>query len=119
MAKLKLMKKPSFITLENTVGLLLAVLIIFNLELDDPLWTALNNPIGIGFSLFIALLLFIKMNPVIGILFLIYLYQNIMVASKSKSKHNDKKDVVLQKLNPPSEMQVEEEIIRDMAPIKM
>ena len=71
------MKYCKTINLENVVGLLLAILIIFNLSLEIPLAKALNTTWGLVFSAVIVLILFVKLNPIVGILFLIYLYQNI------------------------------------------
>ena len=113
MARLVKFKKNNFVNLENVIGLLLAVLIIFDLKLEEPLHRALNTTWGIIFSLIIVLILFGTVNPIIGILFVIYLYQNY-----STNKHHEKKkDDILKKLNPPQVMQVEEEIILQRAPI--
>lgn len=55
------------------------------------------------------------MNPVVGILFLIYLYQTI----KHDSVYNTvNKDKILSKMNPPKTFEVEEQIILERAPIK-
>ena len=58
------------------------------------------------------IILFICFNPIIGILFLIYLFINIK-NSKQIIKNN-----VLRDLNPPQNLEVEEEIILTKAPIK-
>jgi predicted membrane protein len=113
MARLVKFKKNNVINLENVIGLLLAILIIFDLKLEVPLSNALNTTWGIVCSILIALIMFGTLNPIIGILFLIYLYQNY----KPKNYHEKKKDEVLQKLNPPKEIQVEEQIILERAPI--
>lgn len=102
-------------TLENVVGILLAVLIIFDLKIEQPICKLITTPVGIISSIIIAVLLFGIMHPVIGILFLIYLYQCV----KKNSTHGEsKKQNVLQQLNEPSNTQVEENIILERAPIK-
>ena len=111
----KFIKKADCITLENVVGVLLAILIIFNLKLDAPLSKALNNIYGWTFSAVIVVILFVTMHPVIAILFAIYLYQNI---KNPHTYHEKKKDNVLQQMNPPQQIQVEEIIIAERAPIK-
>jgi hypothetical protein len=113
MARLVKFKKNNFVNLENVIGLLLAVLIIFDLKLEEPLHSALNTTWGIIFSVVIVLILFGTVNPIIGILFIIYLYQNY----STKNYNEKKKDDILKKLNPPQVMQVEEEIILQRAPI--
>ena len=115
MARFVKMKNSKLLNLENVVGVLLAILIIFDLSLEVPLSNALNTTIGMVSSFIIVIILFSTLNPIIGILFIIYLYQNY----KSSPNHytQKKKDDLLQQMNPPAEMQVEEEIILEKAPI--
>ena len=105
--------KNNILNLENVIGLLLAILIIFDLKLEVPLSNALNTTWGLVFSILIVFILFGTLNPIIGILFIIYIYQNY----KPKTFHEKKKDDILKKLNPPRELQVEEQIILERAPI--
>jgi hypothetical protein len=113
MARLVQFKKNNYINLENVIGLLLAILIVFDLKLEEPLRIALNSTFGMIFSVIIVIILFGTVNPIIGILFLIYLYQNYTI----KSHHEKNKDEILKKLNPPDVMQVEEAVILQRAPI--
>ena len=99
-------------SIDNIVGVLLAILILFNLQIERPIINLMNTPIGLIFSLIFAIILFICLNPIIGILFLIYLFMNIKEARKTTRTN------VLQDLNPPQQMQVEEEVILINAPIK-
>ncbi len=101
-------------TLENVVGVLLAVLIIFDLKIEEPICKLINTPVGITSSIIIAILLFVIMHPVIGILFLIYLY----LCVKKNNYSETTKQHILQQLNEPSNTQVEESIILEKAPIK-
>jgi len=104
--------KHQLFSIDNIIGVLLAILIIFDLKIERPIINVMNTPIGIIFSLIFVIILFIYLNPIIGILFLIYIFINIKEA-KTTTKTN-----ILQKLNPPLEMQVEEEVILINAPIK-
>ena len=106
------------ITLENVIGLFIAILIIFDLSLEEPLINALNHPFGLFFSCIILIILLITMHPVIGILFAIYVYQNIQSKSNHSGPYSKKKDQILEQLNPPTQMQVEELVILERAPIK-
>ena len=99
-------------SIDNIVGVLLAILILFDLKIEKPIINLMNTPIGLIFSLIFAIILFICLNPIIGILFLIYLFMNIQEARKTTRAN------VLQDLNPPQQMQVEEEVILLKAPIK-
>jgi predicted membrane protein len=99
-------------SIDNIVGVLLAILILFNLKIERPIIDLMNTPIGLIFSLIFAIILFICLNPIIGILFLIYLFINIKEARKFTREN------VLEKMNPPQQMQVEEEVILIKAPIK-
>ena len=106
--------KSNLLNLENVIGILLAILIIFDLSLEVPLSNALNTKAGMVSSFIIVIILFSTLNPIIGILFIIYLYQNYKMAPPVYQK---KKDDLLQQMNPPPEMQVEEMIIMERAPI--
>jgi predicted membrane protein len=108
MAKLK----SKLFSIDNIIGVLLAVLIIFDLKIERPIINLINTPIGIIFSLIFVIILFIYLNPIIGILFLIYIFINLK-ETKKNTKNN-----ILQDLNPPQQMQVEEEVILINAPIK-
>ena len=114
MARFIKKKNSNLFNLENVVGVLLAILIIFDLSLEVPLSNALNTTLGMVSSFIIVIILFSTLNPIIGILFIIYLYQNYKT---SPNGHTQKKDDLLQQMNPPAEMQVEEEIILAKAPI--
>jgi len=104
--------KYSLFSIDNIIGVLLAILILFDLKIERPIINLINTPIGIIFSLIFVIILFICLNPIIGILFLIYLFINIKDIRKT-TRNN-----VLENLNPPREMQVEEEVILINAPIK-
>lgn len=104
--------KYQLFSIDNIIGVLLLILIIFELKIEKPIINLINTPIGIIFSMIFVIILFICLNPIIGILFLIYLFLNIKEAGKT-TRNN-----ILDKLNPPQEMQVEEEVILMNAPIK-
>ena len=106
------MAKFNLFSIDNIIGVLLAILIIFDLKIEKPILNLINTPIGIIFSIVFIIILFVCLNPIIGILFLIYLFINI------KEARNTTRNNVLNNLNPPQEMQVEEEIIFVKAPIK-
>jgi len=119
--KPKFIKTPQFkdeplFTLENTMGLLIAILIIFDLKVETRISNLLNTPLGMISSMLIIILLFIFMNPVIGILFIIYLYETIKESS-NYSYTTQAKDNKLKQLNPIPQMEVEEEIIQKIQPI--
>jgi predicted membrane protein len=106
------MAKYNLFSMDNIIGVLLAILIIFDLKIEKSITNVINTPIGIIFSLLFIVIIFICLNPIVGILFLIYLFMTIKEA-RTPSRNNE-----LQHLNPPQEMQVEEEVILVNAPIK-
>jgi hypothetical protein len=108
-------KYSGIMTLENVIGLLLAILILFDLKIEQPISKLLNTPIGITMSLLIVIIMFYMMNPVVGILFLIYLYKSIKYDTVYSTANKDK---ILKKMNPPPTFEVEEQIILERAPIK-
>lgn len=103
------------ITLENIIGVLLAILILFDLKIEEPITKLLNTKVGIAMSLLLVLIMFYMLNPVVGILFLIYLYKTINYDSVYNTVNKDK---IMKKMNPPKTFEVEEQIILERAPIK-
>jgi len=106
------MAKHHLFSIDNIIGILLAVLILFDLQIEKPIINMINTPIGLIFTFIFIIILFICLNPIIGILFLIYLF--IMF----KDIMNPTKSSILKQMNPPQIMQVEEEVILSNAPIK-
>lgn len=106
------MAKYNLFSIDNIIGVLLAVLIIFDLQIEKPIINTIKTPIGMIFTVIFAIILFVCLNPIIGILFLIYLFMNF------KDSVNPTKNTILSQLNPPKEIEVEEEIIFMNAPIK-
>ena len=111
--KMPFFKNEPLFTFENGIGLLLAILIIFDLKVERNISTLLNSPLGIISSLLIVILLFIFMNPIVGLLFLIYLYDTIQTTNLSSIL----KDTKLKSLNPIPQTQLEETIIQEKRPI--
>ena len=119
----------SLITFENLFGLILAFLIIFEFKVEDNIKQVINSPLGIVFSLIAVIIIFLFMNPLIGLLFLIYLYETVKspynnVVNYKQNNENNKINI-LKKLNSSlpynnnsdSPDSVEKKVINDMAPI--
>lgn len=103
-------------TLETLTALLLAILILFDIKIERQIRELINTPIGIISSLLFTIILFISMHPVIGILFIIYLYDTILKLETPMDQNH--KNNTLKLLNRDlNEVQVEEEIINKNAPI--
>ena len=111
--KMPFFKNEPLFTLENGIGLLLAILIIFDLKVERNISNLLNTPLGIISSLLMVILLFIFMNPIVGLLFLIYLYDTIQTSNLSSIL----KDVKMKAINPIPQTQLEESVINDKEPI--
>lgn len=120
----KMMKKSKLLSLENMLGLLLAVLIVFDLKIERNIANVINSPIGIVLSLVLVVLLFIFMNPIVGLLFLIYVYETVKYSNSflqtyTQPVENVKKNI-MNKLNLANEVskdEVEIKVIDKMAPI--
>lgn len=111
-----LFRSEPVLTLENGIGLLLAILIIFDLKVEQPIADLLNTPLGIIVSLLVFILFLIYMNPIVAILFIIYLYETMKLSSNmmitTKKRNND-----LVKMNQPMDTLLEEKVIQEKAPI--
>ena len=93
--------------IDNAIGLILAFLIL--LQVEPPLWwiNQLNQPLSILILLGITLFLFLTMNPVVGLLFMIYIYELLRQNMSVDQARNDE----LARMNPRNPMSVEEYII--------
>jgi hypothetical protein len=102
--------------IDNAIGLILAFLIL--LQVEPPLWwiNQLNQPLSILILLGVTLFLFLTMNPVVGLLFMIYIYELLRQNMSVDQARNDE----LARMNPRNPMSVEEYIIErsDYARIK-
>ena len=103
----RLEKVGTLFNLDNAVGLILAFLIL--LQIEPPLWwvNQLNQPLSILALLGITLFLFLTMNPVVGLLFMIYIYELLRQNMWADQARNDE----LARMNPRNPMSVEEYII--------
>jgi hypothetical protein len=111
--KMNWLKPEPLFTLENGIGLILAILIIFDLKVERELSLLLNTPLGILSSGLVTILLFISLNPIVGILFLIYLYDTIQTSKLSTII----KDAKLGVYNPTPDTELEETVIQNNKPI--
>jgi hypothetical protein len=105
--------------MENAFGLILAILIVFQILPGVSFANMINNPFGIVISLILVVVLFVLMNPIVGFLFLIYLYEIIQISNNFNKQINPlTRNKELIHMNPPQLTQLEETVIRTMAPIK-
>ena len=103
-------KKSSLVTIDNLLGLILAILIIFQIRPKPEDSDLLNSSVGVVVSLVLVVILFVTLHPIVGLLALIYLYE-IMRHSPSYLKPT--KQETMEKLNSPKELQLEEILIRE------
>ena len=115
MVKKTMPRSNNLFTFENIIGLLLAILIVFDLKVEEPICRLINTNMGLLSSIVVILLLVVFVHPIVGILFLIYLYQ---CSNKNGSYSQEYKNNVLHQLNEAPSLQVEEEVIYNVAPIK-
>lgn len=116
--------KNELLTIENAFGLLLAFLIVFDIKAEKRIANLVNSPLGMVMSLIGMIVIFVSMNPIVGLLYVIYLYETVKYSSTLlgdlvKPVEKMRKDV-MDKLNNKIIIQdkgVEVEVIRKMAPL--
>lgn len=94
---------------ENIIGILVALMILFQILPSRQTSRELNNPAYIIAFLIFLVAVFSVLNPAIGILLLIYGYQ-ILVHGK---KEDDVRNKQLAELNPEREVELEERVIQN------
>ena len=104
------MKIENITVFENILGVILAAFIVFQVLPNASVCRTLNEPLYIILGLVFVILLFLTLNPIIGILFLIYFYQLLM---KGKQDYTYKKNHTLKSLNPEKEVELEEIVIQN------
>ena len=93
--------------IENILGLILAIFIIFKIFPSKPVCRELNSPVYIIVFLVFLVLLFGSLNPIVGVLMLFYGYQ-ILVHGK---KEDDKRNENLKEMNQTPDTELEESVI--------
>lgn len=112
--------------LEIIVFIIFVLYLLFPMETPEPLLSFANSSIGLVLVVLVALYLILYSHPVLAILALFVAFEffrrNHM--SKSNIKHvsfdltQEHKDKKMKKMNPPKEVSLEEQVIKNMAPIK-
>jgi hypothetical protein len=117
-------KKSSsrILTLNNLLGLLIASLIVFDVKMSLNMTQFVNSPLGIVIAIIVIIVMFVFMHPILGLLVIVYLYENVKHVNKMFSKmrpsHQAKDLSVMKKMNKSSyNAMVEEEVVNKMAPI--
>jgi hypothetical protein len=104
------MKIENITVFENILGVILAAFIIFQVLPSADVCKKLNEPVYIILGLVFIVLLFLTLNPIIGVLFLIYFYQLLL---KGKQEYSYKKEQTLKSLNPEKDAELEEIVIHN------
>jgi predicted membrane protein len=103
------MKITTVMIFENILGLILAVFIIFKILPNTSVSREMNNPVYVILFLVFLVILFLTLNPIIGILFLIYGY---LLLINGRTDPVYKKQEQLKKMNPEKNAELEEVIIQ-------
>lgn len=114
----------NILTIENVVGVFLAILLTFDLKLEEDLRQFMNSLSGMISCLIILVLMFVYLNPLVALLFLVYFYENVRhdnLLSGMYDKYTNKNVLSALKktndLNQKTNDMVEIETIKKMAPI--
>ena len=112
------------INLDIVVALVLAILITCELKVEEDLRQFMNSALGLVSCLLILVVMFVYLNPLVGLLFLVYFYENIKfdnVHSGLYDKYTNKnildKLTKSRKVTQKKQDSVEIETIKRMAPI--
>tara|TARA_A100001011_G_scaffold188223_1_gene196820 strand:- start:1721 stop:2161 length:441 start_codon:yes stop_codon:yes gene_type:complete len=112
------------INADIVVALLLAFLITFELKVEEDIRHFMNSAMGLISCSLVVVLMFIYLNPLVALLFLVYFYENVRydnMHSGLYDKYTNK--TVLDSLNKTNKITkkkqdvVEIETIKKMAPI--
>ena len=116
--------RNNLLSTENIIGLILAILIVFDLKVERNIANLINSPVGIVLSLVTLVVLFVFMNPIVGLLFLIYVYETVKYSSSFLTQYtqpveNVRKNIMnrLNLANEKSKDDVEIKVIQKMAPL--
>lgn len=112
------------LSFENILGFVLATLIVFDFKVERSIANVINSPVGIVLSMVLLVVMFVFLNPIIGLLFLIYIYETVKYSSSFLAEYVKPVERVrtdlMQKLNMSHESSrdnVEVNVISKMAPI--
>lgn len=122
MKVLKTTKK--MINVDLIVAVLLATLIIFELKVEEDIRQFMNSALGLLVCSIGVVLMFIYLNPLVALLFLVYFYENVKhdnLQSGMYDKYTNKNvlDTLMKsnKITQKKQDVVEIETIKKMAPI--
>ena len=119
------MNKKINISYENIIGVIFALLIICEFNFEDDIKVFINTPIGTIIMFIVGIFLFMYYNPIISILFFIFVYDNIKDNYNYKldlSVPSIENDFISSKMNIINNKNkqikdVEIDVIKDMSPI--
>lgn len=112
--------------LEIFLFILFVVYIVFSIPTPSFLVPFIDSPFGLGIVIITTIYLFLYTTPVLAILSIFVAYELLRRSSRVTGKTQImeytptqvKKDKYMKEMNPPTHvMSLEEEIIREMAPI--
>ena len=114
----------NMINIDMVVTILLAVLITFELKVEADIRQFMNSVLGLLVCSAVVILMFIYLNPLVAILFLVYFYENVRydnLNSGMYDKYTNKNAldslVKNNKMTQKKQDVVEIETIKKMAPI--
>ena len=112
--------------LEIFLFILFVVYIVFSIPTPSILVPWVDSPLGLGIVIMTTLYLFLYTTPILGILSIFVAYELLRRSSKVSNPTQIiqytptqiKKDKVMKEMNPPTDViTLEEEIVKNMAPL--
>lgn len=118
-------KIKSCMTFENIIGLIFAILIICEFNFEKDIKHFINTPLGAIIMFVLGIFLFMYYNPIVSVLFFIFVYENIkenLYDSSQLFNPSVTNNKVMKKLNNVNNKEknlkdVEISIIKKMSPI--
>jgi hypothetical protein len=114
-----------FSPLEIFLVIIFIIYIIFPLNTPESIVSLVDSSLGIVLLLIITVYLFVyTSNPILGVIFIFVAYELVRRSARmSVAKYIEVtpsqriKDIMMEKMNPPKDISLEEEIIQSRAPI--
>lgn len=110
--------------LELFLFIVFVIYIVLPIQTPDAMVGYVDSPLGYLTMFVIAIYLFNYTTPLLGIIFLFVAHQLFTRTAKvspssvevPRGSAQEKKDIIMTKMNPPPELTLEEEVVAKMAP---
>lgn len=118
---MKFLKTPY----EYAILVLFILFLVIPVKIPNVLAQLINSPLGMIVLFLITMILFVYVNPILGVLYIFVAYELLRRSEKVTGKSayieftpsQSKKDEEMASMNPPAERSLEEMIVDKMSPV--